>query len=244
MVVCCFHHDTLRKINEAKPRSSFAGLNALPSSLSTSFPSSSCSEQSVIVVDPAFDAVMAEFRRQGATVLPPDAVSAAREGMVGGDGRHSMRMRPELKGQGAERVAELLGVEVPRGTRVLLGEVTEVRGFSVCSSLFFQLLRASSYSADIISGGDLHRWWRGGDSLKHNRREPDLNSLPSSFFLRCFRASPGGAERALERREALSPPRAVPRALLRRRRGPRGAPRGTRRAGAHRGEGPCCASVA
>jgi len=80
------------------------------------------SEQSVVTEDIIRDEVVAEFTRQGGYFLQPaekDAVGAILM-------RASGTMNPAIVGQTATRIAEMAGIRVPVGTRVLLGYETEV----------------------------------------------------------------------------------------------------------------------
>jgi acetaldehyde dehydrogenase (acetylating) len=80
------------------------------------------SEQSVVTEDCIKEAVIAEFRKQGGYFL-----STAEKAAVGAIlMRASGTMNPAIVGRTAGRIAELAGVEVPVGTRVLLGFETEV----------------------------------------------------------------------------------------------------------------------
>lgn len=80
------------------------------------------SEQSVVTEDGIRDQVVAEFQRQGGYFLDPaekDAVGAILM-------RASGTMNPAIVGRTAVTIAKMAGVQVPDGTKVLLGPETEV----------------------------------------------------------------------------------------------------------------------
>ena len=80
------------------------------------------SENSVIALNDVYDELKAEFERRGCYVL--------------GEGEELERLRKTLivngavnrkvVGQPADAIAELAGISVPKGTKVLIGEVTDV----------------------------------------------------------------------------------------------------------------------
>lgn len=74
------------------------------------------------MVSDVFDAVCAEFRSRGAAILSKEDVKKAGSRII-----TEGRLNPDIVGQNAERVAELLGVSVPKGTKLIVGEVTEAR---------------------------------------------------------------------------------------------------------------------
>jgi len=80
------------------------------------------SEQSVVTEDVIKDQVVAEFTRQGAYFLNSTEKEAVGAILM----RASGTMNPAIVGQTAERVAQLAGITVPAGTRVLIGYETEV----------------------------------------------------------------------------------------------------------------------
>jgi acetaldehyde dehydrogenase (acetylating) len=80
------------------------------------------SEQSVVTDDAIRDQVVAEFTRQGGYFLTPTEKDAVGAILM----RASGSMNPAIVGQTACRIAEMAGVCVPAGTRVLLGPETEV----------------------------------------------------------------------------------------------------------------------
>ncbi|KAG2483733.1 hypothetical protein HYH03_017451 [Edaphochlamys debaryana] len=79
------------------------------------------SEQSVVVVAKAYDAVRAEFIRRGAYFLNEEEKDKVRKGVLV-DGR----LNPNIVGQSIPKLAELFGITVPKGTKVLIGEVEKV----------------------------------------------------------------------------------------------------------------------
>ncbi|GIL64204.1 hypothetical protein Vafri_18176 [Volvox africanus] len=76
------------------------------------------SEQSVVVVGKVYDEVRAEFIRRGAYFLNEEEKVKVRAGVLI-DGR----LNPNIVGQSIPKLAELFGIKVPQGTRVLIGEV-------------------------------------------------------------------------------------------------------------------------
>ncbi len=76
------------------------------------------SEQSVIAVDPVYEAVRERFATHGGYLLRPGEIERMRELMFV-DGT----INTAIVGQPAEKIAALAGFSVPAGTRVLIGEV-------------------------------------------------------------------------------------------------------------------------
>ncbi|GFR45832.1 hypothetical protein Agub_g7196 [Astrephomene gubernaculifera] len=79
------------------------------------------SEQSVVVVAKSYDAVRAEFQRRGAYFLTEEDKVKVRAGVVV-DGH----LNPNIVGQSIPKLAELFGIKVPAGTKVLIGEVDTI----------------------------------------------------------------------------------------------------------------------
>ncbi|MCF2970671.1 bifunctional acetaldehyde-CoA/alcohol dehydrogenase [Synechococcus sp. Nb3U1] len=79
------------------------------------------SEQSVVVVDTIYEQVKAEFRNRGAYILDPEQTAAVRQ-IILKDGR----LNPGIVGQPVETIAQLAGMQVPEGSKVLIGEVETV----------------------------------------------------------------------------------------------------------------------
>ena len=79
------------------------------------------SEQSVTVLADIYDAVKAEFAARGCYFLAGEELDQVRRTiLVGG------ALNAKIVGQSAERIAEMAGVAVPPGTKVLIGEVESV----------------------------------------------------------------------------------------------------------------------
>ena len=79
------------------------------------------SEQSVIVVDDVYDAVRAEFETRGCYFLLPDEIERVRKTiLINGS------LNARIVGQSACTIASMAGVEVPAGTKILIGEVESV----------------------------------------------------------------------------------------------------------------------
>ena len=79
------------------------------------------SEQSVIVLDKVYDAVKEEFLRRGCYVL-----DARGKELVGKTVIINGGVNAKIVGQPACRIAEMAGVSVPEGTKILIGEVESV----------------------------------------------------------------------------------------------------------------------
>jgi acetaldehyde dehydrogenase/alcohol dehydrogenase len=79
------------------------------------------SEQAVIVLEGVYEAVKAEFVRRGAYILTPEEVDRVRQILL-----TEGRLNPAIVGQSVETIAQLAGIRVPAGTRLIIGEVTEI----------------------------------------------------------------------------------------------------------------------
>lgn len=79
------------------------------------------SEQSVIVLDGIYDAVKTEFANRGCYFLHPEETEKVRKTII-----INGALNAKIVGQRAERIAELSGVKVPNGTKILIGEVESV----------------------------------------------------------------------------------------------------------------------
>lgn len=79
------------------------------------------SEQSVIVLDGIYDAVKTEFASRGCFFLSPDETEKVRKTII-----INGALNAKIVGQSAARIAELSGVNVPAGTKILIGEVESV----------------------------------------------------------------------------------------------------------------------
>ena len=79
------------------------------------------SEQSVIVLDRIYDAVRAEFASHGCYFLSPDETQKVRKTIL-----INGALNAKIVGQSAARIAELSGISVPAGTKILIGEVESV----------------------------------------------------------------------------------------------------------------------
>jgi acetaldehyde dehydrogenase/alcohol dehydrogenase len=80
------------------------------------------SEQAVIVVESAYEAVRERFSSHGGYMLSPTELDAVRK-VVFPDGHH---LSADIVGQPAVKIAALAGLNVPADTKVLIGEVTDV----------------------------------------------------------------------------------------------------------------------
>ncbi len=79
------------------------------------------SEQSVIVLDGIYDAVKAEFAARGCYFLSPTETEKVRKTII-----INGALNAKIVGQSAAKIAELAGVKVPAGTKILIGEVESV----------------------------------------------------------------------------------------------------------------------
>ena len=79
------------------------------------------SEQSTIVLDSVYDAVKQEFAARGCYFLKGDELEKVRKTIL-----INGALNAKIVGQKAARIAELSGVTVPAGAKVLIGEVESV----------------------------------------------------------------------------------------------------------------------
>ena len=79
------------------------------------------SEQSVIVLESVYDAVKSEFAARGCYFLTPAETEKVRKTII-----INGALNARIVGQKAARIAELAGVTVPAGTKILIGEVESV----------------------------------------------------------------------------------------------------------------------
>ena len=79
------------------------------------------SEQSVIVNESIYDAVKAEFAARGCYFLNDKEIDKVRKTII-----INGALNAKIVGQKAAKIAALAGVEVPEGTKILIGEVESV----------------------------------------------------------------------------------------------------------------------
>ena len=79
------------------------------------------SEQSVIVLEDVYDAVKDEFAARGCYFLTAAETEKVRKTII-----INGALNAKIVGQSAARIAALAGVEVPAGTKILIGEVQSV----------------------------------------------------------------------------------------------------------------------
>ncbi len=79
------------------------------------------SEQSVIVLESIYDTVKAEFARRGCYFLDAEETEKVRKTII-----INGALNAKIVGQKAAKIAELAGVTVPAGTKILIGEVESV----------------------------------------------------------------------------------------------------------------------
>ncbi len=79
------------------------------------------SEQSVIVLESIYDVVKKEFAARGCYFLDEEECQKVRETII-----INGALNAKIVGQKASKIAELAGVHVPEGTKILIGEVESV----------------------------------------------------------------------------------------------------------------------
>ena len=79
------------------------------------------SEQSVIVLESIYDSVKEEFAKRGCYFLKADETEKVRKTII-----INGALNAKIVGQPAAKIASLAGVEVPEGTKILIGEVESV----------------------------------------------------------------------------------------------------------------------
>ena len=79
------------------------------------------SEQSVIVLESIYETVKNEFAARGCYFLNPDETEKVRKTII-----INGALNAKIVGQKASKIAELSGVSVPEGTKILIGEVESV----------------------------------------------------------------------------------------------------------------------
>ena len=79
------------------------------------------SEQSVIVLDKVYDKVKEEFANRGCYFLDKEELNKVRKTII-----INGALNAKIVGQTAYKIAKLSGIEVPLGTKILIGEVRSV----------------------------------------------------------------------------------------------------------------------
>ena len=79
------------------------------------------SEQSVIVLKDVYDAAKKEFANRGCYFLKKDEIEKVRKTII-----INGALNAKIVGQSAVKIAELAGVKVPAGSKILIGEVESV----------------------------------------------------------------------------------------------------------------------
>ena len=79
------------------------------------------SEQSVIVLDSIYDEVKNEFAKRGCYLLNSDETEKVRKTII-----INGALNAKIVGQSAHKIASFAGVDVPVGTKILIGEVDSV----------------------------------------------------------------------------------------------------------------------
>ncbi len=79
------------------------------------------SEQSVIILEDIYEAVKSEFATRGCYFLKGDELDKVRKTII-----INGALNAKIVGQSAHKIAQLSGVTVPEGTKILIGEVESV----------------------------------------------------------------------------------------------------------------------
>ena len=79
------------------------------------------SEQSVIILESIYDAVKEEFANRGCYILNAEETEKVRKTII-----INGALNAKIVGQSAAKIAELSGIKVPEGTKILIGEVESV----------------------------------------------------------------------------------------------------------------------
>jgi len=79
------------------------------------------SEQSVIVLENVYEKVKAEFKARGCYFLNDEEIDKVRQIIL-----INGTINARIVGQPAEKIAEMAGIKVPAGTKILIGEVESV----------------------------------------------------------------------------------------------------------------------
>ncbi len=80
------------------------------------------SEQAIVVVDSRYEAVKAEFKKRGAYFLNEEEKENVSAILLLKNGH----INPEIVGKSVIQLAELAGISVPQGTRILIAEVQKI----------------------------------------------------------------------------------------------------------------------
>ncbi len=114
------------------------------------------SEQAVVVAREIYDAVKAEFEKQGCYFLKDDEADKVRQVMFG-----EGRLNPQIVGQSAKRIAELAGIQGCGECKILIGEVTSTgaeEGFAKEKlSPVLAMYRAEDFSVALQIADELVR---------------------------------------------------------------------------------------
>lgn len=81
------------------------------------------SEQAVIVDDEIYDTVKEEFLRHNVYFVKPDEITALETAMFN---EAKTSIKGDIPGQSAESIAQLAGIQVPTGTKILIAELPDV----------------------------------------------------------------------------------------------------------------------
>ena len=112
------------------------------------------SEQSVIVDEAVYPQVRQEFQARGAYILPPEENDKLRAHIL-----NEGRLNPKIVGQSVETLAQLAGLQIPAGTRVLIAEVDEIGAHEPLSyeklSPILALYRAQDFKAGVEKASQL-----------------------------------------------------------------------------------------
>jgi acetaldehyde dehydrogenase/alcohol dehydrogenase len=107
------------------------------------------SEQSVVVIDTRYEAVKAEFAKRGAYFLSEDEKQKVSAIML----LHG-HLNADIVGQSVSRLAEMAGIIVPEGARILIAEVEDIGTTEVFSYEKISLILAMYRAKDFDDGLD------------------------------------------------------------------------------------------
>jgi acetaldehyde dehydrogenase/alcohol dehydrogenase len=102
------------------------------------------SEQALIIVDSRYEAVKAEFIKRGAYFLNDDEKQKVSTILL-----LNGHLNPEIVGKSVIQLAELAGISVPHGARMLIAEVSEIGANESFSYEKLSLILAMYYASDF-----------------------------------------------------------------------------------------------
>ncbi len=157
------------------------------------------SEQALVVVKDIYEKIKTELVYRGAYLLKKDEIEKINKIILTKEGT----VNPEIVGQSAEIIAKLANFEVPTGTKVLIGETTEVSLDNPLSheklSPILALYQADNYEAAveiahqlILIGGAGHSAVLYTNDQTQNRIDYFAKRIPACRLLVNSPSSQGG----------------------------------------------------